>query len=219
MAMAMSSTGATFYISQQNFPLGTSKKFNSNTCAATRPRRFVLLRSSGDGSADTAATEVEEESQTYIEAPGGSPSLISALNVERALRGIPITDIDHYGRLGIKRGCSYDQVTVAYRNKVDELMNQGLDEAEVREKMESLKESYAVLSSQEERRMYDWSLGRSEKPDRYAWPYESDILNRTPDTPPFQDPENVGPTRLVGYFFLVWIVFSFVLSIAINLNP
>jgi hypothetical protein len=28
---------------------------------------------------------------------------------------------------------------VAYKNKVDELLNQGLDEAEVREKMELLK--------------------------------------------------------------------------------
>ncbi|WCJ29350.1 NAD(P)H-quinone oxidoreductase subunit U chloroplastic [Euphorbia peplus] len=220
MATGISFRGPTLSIWQQQLCVGGCNNFHSNTFAPkSRALIFLPLKSSSDVSPDTTAAQ-EEESQTYIEAPAGTSSLISALNVERALRGIPITDIDHYGRLGIQRGCSYEQVTVAYRNKVEELLNQeGLDEDQVREKMGFLKESYAILSSPEERRMYDWSLGRSEKPDRYGWPYQSDILKRTPDSeiPPFQDVENVGPTRLVGYFFLVWIVFSFVLSIALNL--
>lgn len=44
-------------------------------------------------------------------------------------------------------------------------------------------ESYAILSSEEERRFYDWSLARSDKPDRYVWPFEVDIT-QTPTQPP-----------------------------------
>ena len=33
----------------------------------------------------------------------------------------------------------------------------------------------------------------------------------------WQEPEDEGPTRLVGYFFLGWFVLSIVLSIALNL--
>ncbi|OAY26919.1 NAD(P)H-quinone oxidoreductase subunit U, chloroplastic [Manihot esculenta] len=215
--MAVSSTAATVYISSRKFPIPTTRKgaFFSNFITSTaRPRRF-LIRSSSDGSAETAAKEVEEL-ETSIEAPEGPTSLISALNVERALRGIPITDVDYYGRLGIDRECSYEEVTVAYKNKVEELLNQGLDEEDVRQKMEQLKESYSILSSEEERRMYDWSLARSETPERYTWPFQTDKLKPPTEPPPPQEPEDVGPTRLVGYFILGWILLSFVLSIVLS---
>ncbi|EEF46127.1 heat shock protein binding protein, putative [Ricinus communis] len=186
--MAVSSTSATIYILRQNFPISTTK--NTSVLLNFAPRktcRHVIRSSSSDGTAEsTAATKVqeeEEESETLMEVPEG-PSLISALNVERALRGIPITDVDYYGRLGVKRGCSNEEVTVAYKNKVEELLKQGLDEEDVRKEMELLKESYAILSSEDERRMYDWSLARSENPDRYAWPYETDKVKPSPDTPP-----------------------------------
>ncbi|GMI92617.1 NADH dehydrogenase-like complex U, CHLORORESPIRATORY REDUCTION L [Hibiscus trionum] len=199
-------------------------------------RRRLSIRSSGDVLSETPATETESE-KSIDETPKGPPSLISALNVERALRGIPITDVDHYGRLGLQKGCSYEQVTVAYRNKVDQLLNQGLDEAELSNKMDLLKESYSILSSVEERssgsyfnklhralkifepplerRLYDWSLARSEKPDRYAWPFEEDITLTPTEDPPPEEPEDVGPTRLVGYFMLGWLILSVVLSIAL----
>lgn len=47
-------------------------------------------------------------------------------------------------------------------------------------------ESYTILSSVEDRRLYDWSLARNENPDRYAWPFEVDITQtiNSPDTPP-----------------------------------
>ncbi|KAK8550386.1 hypothetical protein V6N13_118906 [Hibiscus sabdariffa] len=216
--MALSTIAAALYISGNNIHAPTPKNpsifSNSTLNFSVKQRRRLSIRSSGDVSSDTPATETESE-KSIDETPKGPPSLISALNVERALRGIAITDIDHYGRLGLQRGCSYEQVTVAYRNKVDELLNQGLDEAELSKKMELLKESYSILSSVEERRLYDWSLARSENPDRYAWPFEVDITQTPTEDPPPEEPEDVGPTRLVGYFFLAWLILSVVLSIAL----
>ncbi|XWS72387.1 hypothetical protein CRYUN_Cryun02cG0036000 [Craigia yunnanensis] len=214
--MALSSTAATLYISRTNLHPTTPKNgsiFPNSISFAPKQRR-LRIRSSGDESPETPVTEAESE-KSIDEAPKGPPSLISALNVERALRGIAITDADHYGRLGLQRRCSYEQVTMAYKNKVDEVLNQGLDQEELSKKMDLLKESYSILSSMEERRMYDWSLARSEQPDRYAWPFEVDITQTPTEDPPPQEPEDVGPTRLVGYFILGWLILSFVLSIAL----
>ncbi|XP_075636723.1 NAD(P)H-quinone oxidoreductase subunit U, chloroplastic isoform X1 [Castanea sativa] len=185
--MAVSSTTATVYISRKDFltqtPIGGAI-FTNSIAFATKPRRFHI-RSSSEVPAETVATEADSESS--IEAPKELPSLISALNVERAFRGIPITDVDHYGLLGLQRGCSLEQVQVAYRGKVEELTKQELDEEELNKKVELLKESYTILSTEEERRLYDWSLTRSENPNRYAWPYEVDETPATKDPPPPQD--------------------------------
>ncbi|KAF9680959.1 hypothetical protein SADUNF_Sadunf06G0175700 [Salix dunnii] len=214
--MAVLSTTTAVYISRQNFCNGASKNSNvvlTSVASFASKQRGFYIRSSSDGAAETAATEVSD-SENYIEVPGGPPSLISALNVERALRGIPITDVDHYGRLGIQRRSSYEEVAVAYKNKVEEILNQGLDEAEVREKLELLKESHTILSSRDERRMYDWSLARSEKPETYMWPYEVDFTPTAP--PPPQEPEDEGPTRLVGYFAMAWLILAVTLSVTLN---
>lgn len=181
----------------------------------------VIRNSSSEVSAETTASESTAESdsdEATVEVRKEAPSLISALNVEKALRGIAITEVDHYGRLGLNRGCSYDEVSTAYKSKVGELNNQGLEEEELTKNLELLKESYSVLSSVEERRLYDWSLTRSEKPDQYMWPFEVDITQIPVDgTPPIlQEPEDVGPTRLIGYFILGWLILSFVLSIILN---
>lgn len=192
-----------------------------NTCSfpwkkqITTKRTMVSpARNSGEVSAETAA---DVGSETAVdETPREPTSLISALNVERALRGLPITDVDHYGRLGLPRGCSYDQVNTAYRDKIKELMDRGLDEEQLSKETELLKESYTILSSVEERRMYDWSLARSGIPDRYVWPFEVDITQTPTQEPPPPEPEDVGPTRLVGYFFLGWLVLGITLSVALN---
>ncbi|GMI81368.1 hypothetical protein HRI_001806100 [Hibiscus trionum] len=212
--MALSTTAATLYISGKNIYAPTTKNAsifsNSATSFSIKQRRSLSIRSSGD----VSSAEAESE-KSIDEAPKGPPSIISALNVERALRGIAITDADHYARLGLQKGCSYEQVTVAYRNKVDQLLNQGLDEEELSKKMDLLKESYSILSSAEERRLYDWSLARSENPDRYAWPFEVDSTKMPTEDPPPGEPEDVGPTRLVGYFMLGWLILSVILSIAL----
>ncbi|KAF9617440.1 hypothetical protein IFM89_036401 [Coptis chinensis] len=220
--MAMSSTTATIRISHTGDPSGvdSSQTEKLGTWSSQFVRlpvkqiKRVLLQSSSDVPQETS-TEVESESA--IEPSEVPYSLISAINVEKALRGIAITDADHYGRLGIQRECTYDQVPVAYRNKCEELINQGLEEEELSKRLELLKESYFILSSEEERRLYDWSLARSENSEKYVWPFEVDITPQTsPETPPPQEAEDVGPTRALGYFMLAWLVLGFTLSIALN---
>lgn len=66
--------------------------------ARKRPRRVVFVRSSGsevsaeETNVATSETETETETaeseETPVEVPQGPPSLISALNVEKAIRGI-----------------------------------------------------------------------------------------------------------------------------------
>lgn len=217
----ISSTTTTVYISQKNFYTRSPKRssflpHSINSYFPTKPRKQLTVRNTGDvsaetGSAETGSTEIEPE---YRSDPS---SMISTLNVERALRGIAITDADHYGRLGLRRGCSFDEVTLAYKNKLEGVKDQGLDEEEENQQVELLKESYSILSSEEERRLYDWSLARTENPDKYVWPFEVDVTQTPKGTPPPQEPEDVGPTTLVGYFMLGWLILSFVLSIALNL--
>ncbi|RZC85505.1 hypothetical protein C5167_041688 [Papaver somniferum] len=214
--------------------------------------RFQIKAGAAESPQETkevGGVEFEGENSTSVEASKVPYSIISTLNVEKILRGIPITDVDHYARLGIPRGCLYDQVNVGYKNKYEELMKQELEEEELANKMDLLKvsfavspkqhvfeflvvipatenkayenwqESYSILSSQEERRLYDWSLLRTGTPDRFAWPFESDITQADvmQGTPPPGEPEDFGPTRLVGYFFVGWLVLAVVSSIAFNL--
>uniref|UniRef100_A0A0F7CZC7 Chaperone DnaJ-domain superfamily protein n=1 Tax=Pelargonium hortorum TaxID=4031 RepID=A0A0F7CZC7_PELHO len=188
---------------------------NSFSFSTKPPRRYLsIIRNSGDAPSPTTTTSDSSD----IELPEGPPSLISALNVERALRGIPITDINYYGELGIPRSCRSEEViTAAYKSKVDEALKQeGVDGDEVNKKLEILKESYRVLSSAQERRLYDWSLSRSENPETYSWPFEVDDTVTAKGDPPPGEPEDFGPTRLVGYSFLVWLLLSIVVSITLN---
>ncbi|KAJ3675548.1 hypothetical protein LUZ60_004590 [Juncus effusus] len=146
----------------------------------------------------------------------GRPSIISTINVQKALRGLPITDVDYYGTLGVPKTASYEEIQTAYESKCEELKNrEGLEE-DLKTEFELLKESYTILSINEERRLYDWSLARTEQPDRYVWPYDVDYLEMSPEDPPAQEPEDEWPTKLVGYFFLAWILLSVVVSVSLN---
>ncbi|CAL9158199.1 NAD(P)H-quinone oxidoreductase subunit U, chloroplastic-like [Musa acuminata AAA Group] len=192
-------------------PFCTRRSFSYSRVSPARHLAFRVRSSAVEES-----TSSPPPTDTPVESQKLSASLISAANVQKALRGIAITDADHYGRLGIPRETPYDQVKVAYEKKCEELMSKGLDEEGTSKELELLKESYVVLSSEEERRLYDWSLARSEKPDRYVWPFEVDITQTPTEPPPPQEPEDVGPTRLVGYFFLAWLILSFALSVTLN---
>ncbi|KAH7861529.1 hypothetical protein Vadar_027400 [Vaccinium darrowii] len=231
MAVSSSTTAAAlYYISprRRHFASAAPRSCSSSSSSpfsvsitslpATNPLKFAVRSTDGASEETTATatqTELEAESESPIELPKGPPSVISSLNVERALRGIPITDVDYYGSLGIQKGCSNDQVYAAYKNKVEEFTNKGLDEEELNKKLELLKESYSVLSNPQERRMYDWCIARSTNPDNYLWPYEVDETKKSSEPIP-EDPEDVGPTRLVGYFFSAWLLLAVVLSIALS---
>ncbi|VVB16900.1 unnamed protein product [Arabis nemorensis] len=183
----------------------------------TITKRMMICSPARNSGEKSAEAETDGGSSTAVdEAPTDSPSLISALNVERALRGLPITDVDHYGRLGLSRNCSYDQVRIGYKERVKELKEQGLDEEQLKIKMDLIKDSYTILSTVEERRMYDWSLARSEKAERYIWPFEVDIMEPSREEPPPQEPEDVGPTRILGYFIGAWLILGVCLSVAFS---
>ncbi|XP_011081611.1 NAD(P)H-quinone oxidoreductase subunit U, chloroplastic isoform X2 [Sesamum indicum] len=215
MAAASSTTGAStaYYIATQNRVSSRNYRFPTYYGAIKQRRRLLVIKNSSDESA--TATNAES-AEIPAELPRGPPSLISALNVEKALRGIAISDTDHYGMLGLGTGCSYDQVNVAYKNKVAEVMDKGLAEEELSKELDLLKQSHSILSSVEERRLYDWSLARSGKPDRYMWPFEVDITQTPTEEPPPREPEDEGPTKLVGYFFISWLILSFTLFIVFN---
>ncbi|CAN8244262.1 unnamed protein product [Cochlearia groenlandica] len=186
-------------------------------CKPKNTKRSICSPARNSGESSTEAETNDGGSSTAVdEAPKETPSLISSLNVERALRGLPITDVDHYGRLGLSKKCSYDQVRIGYQEKVKEIMGQGLEEEKLKNMMSLIKDSYTILSSVEERRMYDWSLARSEKSERYIWPFEVDIMEPTTEEPPPQEAEDVGPTKILGYFIGAWLVLGVTLSIAFN---
>ncbi|KAM7275760.1 hypothetical protein ACFE04_017626 [Oxalis oulophora] len=221
MALLTSTTSSTTVYNKDFVTSSVTKIYNGSTLFYTKqvtPRRFQLhiisCTSTSSSSADGSAAV--EQAESSIETPKVPRSLISTLNVERALRGIPITDIDYYGVLGLTRRCSPKEVDVAYKSKVEQLLSRGLEEEELDKEMEVLKESYSVLSSDKERRLYDWSLVRSEEPDRYAWPSEVDRIKLSPEDPPPDEPEDVGPTKLVTYFFFGWFVIAFILSSVLN---
>jgi len=83
--MAVSSTTAPVCLPAKNIPTPQLQKlsFSSTVSFTLKPRRLLRIRSS---SAETSDTGVDSESS--IELPKEPYSLISALNVERILRGL-----------------------------------------------------------------------------------------------------------------------------------
>lgn len=87
--MAVSSSTAMLYISHKSFLIPKSKieiLSNSVIFGSSKLRKFQI-KSCKASVNETTITE-EADSESFIEVPKGPPSLISALNVERALRGI-----------------------------------------------------------------------------------------------------------------------------------
>lgn len=146
-----------------------------------------------------------------------SPSLLTLSNINKALCGEDLITPDHYATLGLPRGASYEEVRRAFRERFERVVQQGTDEDAIREKLRILKDSYEVLSSEEQRRLYDWSLLHSESLDgKYRWPYEADITQRTSGPGPPKAPEDEEAIRRVGYFFLGWFILSCILSLVLK---
>uniref|UniRef100_A0A0F7H1N0 Chaperone DnaJ-domain superfamily protein n=1 Tax=Geranium incanum TaxID=1158081 RepID=A0A0F7H1N0_9ROSI len=211
--MAVSTSAGAVPISPRPPP---PRKLNAPTFSTSSRRPISVVRvSSGDESTAPTATTTD----AGIEVPEATPSLINSINVQRAMRGLPITDIDYYGLLGLTMSVRSEEVIAgAYKTKVEDVLSQELNEEEASNKLEDLKEAYRVLSSAQERRLYDWSLKRAVNTEIYSWPFEVDNTITSQGDPPPQEPEDFGPTRLVGYGFLAWVVLSFASSIFLNLQ-
>ncbi|VAI14869.1 unnamed protein product [Triticum turgidum subsp. durum] len=106
------------------------------------------------------------------------------------------------------------EVKAAYEKRCEQLNKQGLEEEEISKEHDLLKESFTILSTEEERRLYDWSLARNGQPERYVWPFEVDPMELAPDPP--KEPEDEFPTKLVGYFLLTWFIISVACSLILN---
>lgn len=189
--------------------------------ASFRARCAAAAADGGAAAAEGAAVVSEGVPEAGTDVAGGAAtstrppySLISEANVQKAMRGLAITDADHYGRLGITRLASTDEVKAAYEKKCEELNSRGLEEGEINKEHDLLKESFTILSTEEERRLYDWSLARTGQPERYVWPFQVDPLELAPDPP--KEPEDEFPTKLVGYIFLAWFILSVALSVTLN---
>ncbi|CAM8910133.1 unnamed protein product [Rhodiola kirilowii] len=216
--MAMSISSSTGCILMRDLGLATKPTLaTSSTTSLAKllpkpPRRLFLIRSTGEvvsAEGVTKEQEFETDASPVEMTKGRLPSLISAMNVEKALRGIVMSN----NLLGLWK----EKVTVAYKKKVEELMSSNdLEQEDLNKQLELLKESHSILSSIEERRLYDWSLARMDKPGTYSWPFEADITQIPTQVPPPKAPEDEGPTQLVAYFILTWVILSFVVSIVLN---
>ncbi|KAI6679854.1 hypothetical protein NL676_033735 [Syzygium grande] len=117
----------------------SSVSLNTTLAFPTKPRRSILIASSsGDTPIETnTATTESDASESSIEAPDLAPSLISALNVERALRGISEDSTSNSQCFGSLQGGGW-----AYKKKVEEVKSEeGLEEDELNQKLEQLKVS------------------------------------------------------------------------------
>ncbi|WVZ90283.1 hypothetical protein U9M48_036593 [Paspalum notatum var. saurae] len=188
--------------------LATASSFRKRCAAAADGGAASVAELEGD---PDAGTDVAGGAATSTRPPY---SIISAENVQKAMRGLAITDADHYGRLGVTRLASTDEVKAAYEKKCEELNSKELEEEERNKEHDLLKESFTILSTEEERRLYDWSLSRSGQPERYVWPFQADPLELAPDPP--KEPEDEFPTKLVGYIFLALFILSVVFSVTLN---
>ncbi|MCO5547465.1 hypothetical protein L7F22_000915 [Adiantum nelumboides] len=166
----------------------------SRACSLARlPHSRLLVAASQDASGGVAAAPAEPMPSTTdllrssaLDTPANS--LISYGNIQKVFKGEALITPDHYGILGLAPTASYQEVEIAYRRRCEGVLQQGLSEEETRRRLIALKASYDVLSSEEERRMYDWSLaqqGKNPKED-YSWPFEVDITQSESD--PFPPP-------------------------------
>ncbi|CAM8919716.1 unnamed protein product [Rhodiola kirilowii] len=215
MAMSISSSTGCILMRDLGLAKPTLLATSSTTSLAKLlpkpPRRLFLIRSTGEvvsAEGVTKEQEFETDASPVETTKGRLPSLISAMNVEKALRGIVMSN----NLLGLWK----EKVTVAYKKKVEELMSSNLEQEDLNKQLELLKESHSILSSIEERRLYDWSLARMDNPGTYSWPFEADITQIPTQVPPPKAPEDEGPTQLVAYFILTWVILSFVVSIVLN---
>lgn len=197
-----------------------SQRFWSPPERATRRTLVVVKSVEAEAEAEgapppAAAINTELLLSRALDAPPAS--LISYANIQKSLSGEALLTPDYYATLGLAPSASYQEVATAFRRKCESILQQGLNEEEIRNELRILKVSYDILSSEEERRLYDWSLFHSQSPGGiYRWPYEADITQSTCAPGPPKEPEDEEGIRRVGYFFLGWFVLAFILNLLLR---
>eukprot|EP00475_Leptophrys_vorax_P041732 TRINITY_DN78778_c0_g1_i1.p1 TRINITY_DN78778_c0_g1~~TRINITY_DN78778_c0_g1_i1.p1 ORF type:complete len:214 (+),score=13.78 TRINITY_DN78778_c0_g1_i1:48-644(+) len=132
--------------------------------------------------------------------------------------------VDHYKRLGVSRNATNAEIFRAFEARCEELTsNPNLDEDAARQQLLSLETSLDVLTSEEERRLYDWAIIRAEQGTAadYVWPFETDVTQKTVtegigNPPRPMAPEDTEGIEKLGTFLLVWLIASAVLSCTLN---
>ncbi|KAH7447977.1 hypothetical protein KP509_01G130500 [Ceratopteris richardii] len=206
----------------------TSAALRGSSCARVRlaQTRLLVLASQDASAGDVvaAAPEDSEEARVRVtdilrssalETP--SYSLISYANIQKAFKGEALSTPDHYAILGLAPGATYQEVETAFRLSCEALLQQGLEEEEIQKRLQILRDSHDILSSEKERRLYDWSLLQLSNSDGvYAWPYEADITQSECDSGPGMPPVDEEGVRKVQNFFLGWLALSVVLNLLIR---
>ncbi|XP_073394075.1 NAD(P)H-quinone oxidoreductase subunit U, chloroplastic isoform X2 [Physcomitrium patens] len=171
-----------------------TRRLTCNAARISHSRRGLGLAVRAESkSASTSTVEpagpapTEEVTLTPTAPP--SKSLINEENILSAISGRNIIVEDHYGRLRVNPEASSSEIVKAYQERCAEVRQQNLGESEAQEILNKLKDSVDLLTSEEERRLYDWCLLRKATHTvDYAWPYEADLTQRLQD-----------PTTLVAH--------------------
>ncbi|XP_024524124.1 NAD(P)H-quinone oxidoreductase subunit U, chloroplastic-like [Selaginella moellendorffii] len=153
--------------------------------------------------------------------PRTKDPLLTMTNFKKVLASKgPITDVDHYARLQVPWQAPTSQIAAAFKERVDEVMalkEDGWSDDAIRDQLQQLQQSFDVLTSERQRRLYDWSiLQEKNKNKRYVWPYEADITQKYSLPDPPVDEEDMDAIRKVGYFFLGWFVLSIFLGVFLH---
>lgn len=186
-----------------------------------RAAGLVARAESASTSTSTVEPTVEPPSEAAVSPiPPAPKSIINEDTILSAITGDNILVEDHYGRLRVNPDASTSEIVIAYQERCEEVQQQSLGESEAGELLNQLKDSVELLTSEEERRMYDWCLLRKATHTvDYAWPYEADLTQRLADpTSLVPVKEDDGGNRNVALFFFGWFVLSCILSIVVGMK-
>ncbi|KAG0580452.1 hypothetical protein M758_4G176700 [Ceratodon purpureus] len=192
--------------------------------AQVRRGAGLVVRAESTASSSTSTAEptsVEPASEVAVSPiPAGPKSIINEETILSAISGDNIVLEDHYGRLRLNPDASTSEIVKAFQERCEEVKQQLLGESETEELINKLKDSVELLTSEEERRMYDWCLLRKATHTvDYAWPYEADLTQRLEDpTSLVPEKEDDGGNRNVALFFAGWFVLSCALNILIGMK-
>ncbi|KAL2643280.1 hypothetical protein R1flu_010867 [Riccia fluitans] len=180
----------------------------STAFASSRRVAVRALSSPAEFEANPAPTPPTENLPT---------SLVSRTSQLDSLEGAAgIVKVNHYAILGVPVGASTSQIAQAFKARCEKVMDRkDQDEEASKAELRSLQIAFEVLTSEEERRVYDWALKRYENREgSYIWPYETDITQRynPKEIPAVMRSFDEEGNQKVATFLLGWLVIAFLMS-------